>query len=144
MTQAISKSESQQHQQQLQHQRQASGEKCVQERNASASASVRFPLISNTILIAGLNLNLFGALSGAFSSKKTKTTHNNADGSSVTHEESHDKAGANAAARANGSAYGAAHAQERSLKSSQRGAVQEQGQGREVVSKKVDHLGIEG
>ncbi|KAF7565712.1 hypothetical protein PtrM4_051460 [Pyrenophora tritici-repentis] len=79
MTQAISKSESQQHQQQLQHQRQASGEKCVQERNASASAS------------AGLNLNLFGALSGAFSSKKTKTTHNNADGSSVTHEESHDK-----------------------------------------------------
>lgn len=31
---------------------------------------------------AGLNLNLFGALSGAFSSKSKKTTHTNKDGSS--------------------------------------------------------------
>ena len=31
---------------------------------------------------AGLNLNIFGALSGAFSSKSKKTTHRNKDGSS--------------------------------------------------------------
>jgi hypothetical protein len=36
---------------------------------------------------AGLNLNIFGALSGAFSSKSKKTTHKNADGSSEVVEE---------------------------------------------------------
>jgi hypothetical protein len=40
---------------------------------------------------AGLNLNLFGALSGAFSSKSKKTTHKNADGSSEVMEEGHDQ-----------------------------------------------------
>ena len=122
MTQAVTSQRETQQQQQIQQQRQAAGSKQVQERNASASASVcsayippspqaRYPLLhglSNytyayiivfilTTMIfflkkkAGLNLNLFGALSGAFSSKKSKTTQNNSDGSSVTHEESHDK-----------------------------------------------------
>jgi hypothetical protein len=40
---------------------------------------------------AGLNLNLFGALSGAFSSKSKKTTHTNADGSSDVTEDKHDQ-----------------------------------------------------
>ena len=40
---------------------------------------------------AGLNLNLFAALSGAFSSATQKTTHKNADGSSTTTEQNHSK-----------------------------------------------------
>ena len=53
-------------------------------------------------------------------------------------------AAANAAAGARGSLYGAANAQERSLKSTQHGAVQEQGQGQaKKAVKQVDHLGIE-
>jgi hypothetical protein len=51
----------------------------TQEHHASANAS------------AGLNLNLFGALSGAFSSKSKKTTQQNADGSSETVEDKHDQ-----------------------------------------------------
>lgn len=50
-----------------------------QEHHAKASAS------------AGLNLNLFGALSGALSSKSKKTTHTNADGSSTSVEDRQDK-----------------------------------------------------
>lgn len=40
---------------------------------------------------AGLNLNLFGALSGALSSKSKKTTHQNKDGSSDSVEDRHDQ-----------------------------------------------------
>ena len=43
------------------------------------------------ILQGGLNLNLFGALSGALSSTSKKTTHNNADGSSTSVEDRHDQ-----------------------------------------------------
>ena len=39
----------------------------------------------------GLNLNLFGALSGALSSTSKKTTHTNADGSSTSVEDRHDQ-----------------------------------------------------
>jgi hypothetical protein len=48
-------------------------------------------LSADTSKQAGLNLNLFGALSGAFSSKQKKTTQQNADGSSTTTEDKHDK-----------------------------------------------------
>jgi hypothetical protein len=51
----------------------------TQEHHASANAS------------AGLNLNVFGALSGAFSSKSKKTTHQNADGSSEMVEDKQDQ-----------------------------------------------------
>lgn len=50
-------------------------------------------LLGNAVLIhqAGLNLNLFGALSGALSSTKRKETHSKPDGSKHTIEDSHDK-----------------------------------------------------
>jgi hypothetical protein len=51
----------------------------TQEHHARADAS------------AGLNLNLFGALGGAFSSKSKKTTHEKADGSRESVEENHDQ-----------------------------------------------------
>ena len=51
----------------------------TQEHHAKASAS------------AGLNLNLFGALSGALSSKSKKTTHTNADGESTSVEDRSDE-----------------------------------------------------
>lgn len=67
--------------QQVQQQSASQGARDVetQEHHAKASAS------------AGLNLNLFGALSGALSSKSKKTTHTNADGSSTSVEDRHDK-----------------------------------------------------
>jgi hypothetical protein len=112
---------------------------------------------------AGLNLNIFGALSGAFSSKQKKTTHQNADGSSTTTEDKHDKGTcsshlisphlsrylltaktgmANAAAGGRGSAFAAGNAQQSSLKAKESGVGQESKQGKSV--KQVDHLGIEG
>jgi hypothetical protein len=75
----ISKSQSSAHQQQLQQSSQHARDVETQEHHASANAS------------AGLNLNLFGALSGAFSSKSKKTTHTNADGSSTATEDKHDQ-----------------------------------------------------
>jgi hypothetical protein len=102
MTQAVSKQEASK--QQVQQQSQAAGSREVQEHHASANASVRsspydfflsprsFPRELTPICPqAGLNLNIFGALSGAFSSKQKKTTHQNADGSSTTTEDKHDK-----------------------------------------------------
>jgi hypothetical protein len=44
------------------------------------------PLLTPPPTQAGLNLNLFGALSGALSSKSQKSTHKNPDGSSDTVE----------------------------------------------------------
>ncbi|KAH8636873.1 hypothetical protein IG631_08708 [Alternaria alternata] len=131
MTQAVSKQEASK--QQVQQQSQAAGSREVQEHHASANAS------------AGLNLNIFGALSGAFSSKQKKTTHQNADGSSTTTEDKHDKAQpgmANAAAGGRGSAFAAGNAQQSSLKAKESGVGQESKQGKSV--KQVDHLGIEG
>ncbi|KAI4660788.1 uncharacterized protein J4E79_005356 [Alternaria viburni] len=128
MTQAVSKQDTSS--QQVQQQRQGAGSREVQEHHASANAS------------AGLNLNLFGALSGAFSSKQKKTTHQNADGSSTTEEDKHDKGSASAAVGGRGSAYAAGNAQQSSLKAKESGMAQEQKQGKKV--EKVDHLGIEG
>ncbi|KAL1801291.1 hypothetical protein ACET3X_001633 [Alternaria dauci] len=128
MTQAVSKQDASK--QQMQQQSQAAGSREVQEHHASANAS------------AGLNLNIFGALSGAFSSKQKKTTHQNADGSSTTTEDRHDKGMANAAAGGRGSAFAAANAQQSSLKAKESGVGQESKQGKSV--KQVDHLGIEG
>ncbi|KAF2995321.1 palmitoyltransferase swf1 [Curvularia kusanoi] len=67
--------------QQVQQQSAAQGARDVetQEHHAKASAS------------GGLNLNIFGALSGALSSKSKKTTHTNADGSSTSVEDRHDQ-----------------------------------------------------
>jgi hypothetical protein len=69
------------HAQQAQQQSASQGARDVetQEHHAKASAS------------GGLNLNIFGALSGALSSKSKKTTHTNADGSSTSIEDRHDK-----------------------------------------------------
>lgn len=69
------------HAQQVQQQSASQGARDVetQEHHAKASAS------------GGLSLNLFGALSGALSSKSKKTTHTNADGSSTSVEDRHDK-----------------------------------------------------
>ncbi|KAF2026595.1 hypothetical protein EK21DRAFT_115650 [Setomelanomma holmii] len=102
----------------------------TQEHHAKAQAS------------AGLNLNLLGALSGAFSSKSKKTTHQNADGSSEVTEDKHDQGMANAAARGQGGAYAQGSAEERSLKAKERGVGQSATQGKKVEGK-VDHLGIE-
>jgi hypothetical protein len=106
MTQAVAKKDTQQ--QQVQQQEQSAKDVETQEHHASANASVRyFPVLCPFILVlscamimcltradtqqAGLNLNLFGALSGAFSSKQKKTTHQDADGSSTTTENKHDQ-----------------------------------------------------
>ena len=108
-----------------------------------------------------MNLNLFGALSGALSSKSRKETHTAPDGSTRAVEERDTRgeflsffltcllltlsvAVAQGAARGQGSAYAAAEAEEGAKKGRERaaGQVQEAGQGR--VEKKVDHLGIEG
>jgi len=118
-------------------QQQSSGQRAhdteTQERHASANAS------------AGLNLNLFGALSGAFSSKSKKETRQNADGSSHVAETKHDKGAANAVASGQGQAYGSANAHEHNLRSKSKGIEQGASQSKAVSGKKqVDHLGIEG
>lgn len=104
-----------------QHQSQAQGARDVEttEHKSSANASVRFaaPPLHNLPIYppsippvpenrnkericeinkmrstqAGLNLNLFGALSGALSSTKRKETHTAPDGSSHSVEDAHDK-----------------------------------------------------
>ncbi|KAF2825370.1 hypothetical protein CC86DRAFT_42547 [Ophiobolus disseminans] len=131
MSHQLSKTEASKNQ--VQHSSQSARDVETQEHHASANAS------------AGLNLNLFGALSGAFSSKSKKTTHENADGSKETVEDKHDQAAANAAARGQGAAYAQAGAQEHSLKAKERGVVQEAGQAKRVEGKKVvDHLGLDG
>jgi hypothetical protein len=78
-SQEVSKSSSQAQQQQMQQSSQHARDVETQEHHSSANAS------------AGLNLNLFGALSGAFSSKSKKTTHENADGSKTSVEDKHDQ-----------------------------------------------------
>ncbi|KAF3042699.1 palmitoyltransferase swf1 [Didymella heteroderae] len=120
--------------QQVQQQSASQGARDVetQEHHAKASAS------------GGLNLNLFGALSGALSSKSKKTTHTNADGSSTSVEDRHDKAAANALANGSAQAFASADAEEGGKKTASREVAQSASQGRAVsASKKVDHLGIE-
>jgi hypothetical protein len=131
MSRQVTKKEAQQ--QQVQGQQQYARDTETQEHHASANAQ------------AGVNLNLFGALGGAFSSKSKKTTHNNPDGSSTSVEDRHDQGAAHAQAAGNGSAYGSANAQEGSRKQKSREIGQGQAQAKQVKgSKTVDHLGIEG
>lgn len=77
MTRALSKAEASH--QQLQQQEQYARDVEIREHSTRADAS------------AGLNLNLFGALSGAFSSKSRKATHSKPDGSSTSVEDKEDK-----------------------------------------------------
>jgi hypothetical protein len=79
MSSELTKQEAQAQQVQQQSASQGARDVETQEHHAKASAS------------GGLNLNLFGALSGALSSKSKKTTHTNADGSSTSVEDRHDK-----------------------------------------------------
>lgn len=79
MSGELTKKEAQAQQVQQQSASQGARDVSTQEHHAKASAS------------GGLNLNLFGALSGALSSKSKKTTHTNADGSSTSVEDRHDK-----------------------------------------------------
>ncbi|RAR13572.1 palmitoyltransferase swf1 [Stemphylium lycopersici] len=97
-------------------------------------------------VLAGLNLNLFAALSGAFTSSTQKTTHKNGDGSSTTTEQNHSKGAANAAAAGHGSAYAAGKASQREIKGRDKGVEARQAQSVGEKGKKVervDHLGIE-
>ncbi|KAH7397339.1 hypothetical protein BKA66DRAFT_437906 [Pyrenochaeta sp. MPI-SDFR-AT-0127] len=131
MSRSLTKQEAQQ--QQVQQQQQYARNVETQEHHASANAS------------AGLNLNLFGALSGAFSSITKKTTHKNADGSSISVEDKHEQGVAKAIAQGQGNAYAAGNAQEHSLKANERIVGQEASQAKKVEGKKqVDHLGLEG
>ncbi|KAJ4313861.1 palmitoyltransferase swf1 [Neodidymelliopsis sp. IMI 364377] len=121
--------------QQVQQQSVAQGARDVEEQEHHAKASAS----------GGLNLNLFGALSGALSSKSKKTTHTNADGSSTSVEDRHDKAAANGIAHGQGSAYAAADAEEGGKKTKSREVGQQASQTKAVSgSKRVDHLGLEG
>ena len=79
MPSELTKKEAQARQVQQQAASQGARDVETQEHHAKASAS------------GGLNLNIFGALSGALSSKSKKTTHTNADGSSTSIEDRHDK-----------------------------------------------------
>ncbi|KAG9197154.1 hypothetical protein G6514_002230 [Epicoccum nigrum] len=121
--------------QQVQQQTAAQGTRDVetQEHHAKASAS------------GGLNLNLFGALSGALSSKSKKTTHTSADGSTTSVEDRHDQAAANGVAGGNASAHAAASAEQGGKKTRSSEAAQCASSQAKAASaaKRVDHLGIE-
>ncbi|KAJ4988247.1 hypothetical protein SVAN01_06182 [Stagonosporopsis vannaccii] len=105
----------------------------TQEHHAKASAS------------GGLNLNLFGALSGALSSRSTKTTTTGRDGASTSVEDRHDQAHANALAGGRANAHAAAEAEEGGRTTRSQAVTSSAAQGKAVsASKRVDHLGIEG
>ncbi|KAJ4349586.1 palmitoyltransferase swf1 [Didymosphaeria variabile] len=136
MSRAVSKKEqsqqiAHQHQGQEQHARDVE----TTEHKSSANAS------------AGLNLNLFGALSGALSSTKRKETTNKPDGSKHTIEDSHDKAAASGYAAGQGNAFAQGNTQDGGKHEKRREIGQKQEQGKIVAgqkqSHKVDHLGIE-
>jgi hypothetical protein len=86
---------------------------------------------SNNFPQAGLNLNLFAALSGAFSGKSKKTKNTAEDGSSVETEDTRVTGHANGVGAGNLSAVGQAQAQ-----SSERH--------RKLEGYQQDHLGLEG
>ncbi|KAF2123928.1 hypothetical protein P153DRAFT_401483 [Dothidotthia symphoricarpi CBS 119687] len=113
-----------------------------QEHHKSAQASVIHPFPSFPPSPAGLNLNLFTALSGALSSSSKKTTHKNVDGSETSVEEGNGRAAVQGGAQGHGDAFAGAHAEEGGRV---RGGVRE-GSVRESERKveRVDHLGIEG
>lgn len=95
----------------------------------------------------GLNLNIFGALSGAFSGKRKTTKNTNADGSSIEVVDEEGQGHARGAGAANMNAYGAAQAQADERRSKQQGAEQKKLAGSSKQQKQVqqvDHLGIEG
>jgi len=120
--------------QQVQQRSAAQGARDVETREHHAKASAS----------GGLNLNLFGALSGALSSTSKKTTHNNADGSSTSVEDRHDQAAAKGAAAANASAHAAASAEQGGKESRSREVAQSASQAQAASAhKRVDHLGIE-
>ncbi|KAF4543192.1 Membrane protein [Lasiodiplodia theobromae] len=107
---------------------------------------------------AGLNLNIFAALSGSMFQRKTKTTDTAADGSSRVVEQTDTAARGKGAAHGNLSAYGAARAEgrDRAIGQESTRALAEDGRQRkkalkekgEEVGRKakeaqvVDHLGI--
>lgn len=80
---------------------------------------------------AGLNLNLFGAISGAFSGKKKTDKTTDADGKSTEHTTEEGVGHAKGAGAGNLSVLGSANAQEST-------------KGRKAVGAAQDHLGIEG
>ncbi|KAH8707521.1 hypothetical protein GQ44DRAFT_628572 [Phaeosphaeriaceae sp. PMI808] len=139
MSRSLSKQEARQTQVQQSSQRARDIE--TQEHHSSASASVHLPFF---LLKMNPNiLNIFGALSGAFSSKSKKTTQHNADGSKTIIEDKHDQAMANAAVRGQGMAYARGNAEDHSLKAKERVMGQEARQGKKIEGKKkVDHLGL--
>ncbi|KAK7185782.1 hypothetical protein PSPO01_08032 [Paraphaeosphaeria sporulosa] len=133
MSRAISKNEHAQHlAQQHQGQQQVARDVETTEHKSSANAS------------AGLNLNVFGALSGALSSSKRKETHTAPDGSSHTVEDAHDKAAAAGHAAGSGSAFAQGSAQDGVKHEKRREVAQAQEQGKLVAGQqqRVDHLGI--
>ncbi|KAL5414282.1 hypothetical protein PMIN06_009375 [Paraphaeosphaeria minitans] len=134
MSRSLSKNEHAQHlTQQHQGQQQVARDVETTEHKSSANAS------------AGLNLNLFGALSGAMSSAKRKETHTAPNGSSHTVEDTHDKAAAAGHAAGQGSAFAKGSAQDGAKHEKRREVAQTQEQGKLVSGQRqrVDHLGIE-
>ncbi|KAF2438253.1 hypothetical protein P171DRAFT_437312 [Karstenula rhodostoma CBS 690.94] len=136
MSRALAKNEHSQHlaqQHQAQHQHARDIE--TTEHKSSANAS------------AGLNLNLFGTLSGALSSSKRKETHAAPDGSTHTVEDAHDKAAAAGHAAGQGTAFAQGAAQDGVKHEKRREVAQAQEQGKLVAGQRqrqqVDHLGIE-
>lgn len=112
-----------------------------------------------------MNLNIFGALSGAFSSKSKKTTHTNADGSSDSVEDryeqgivflrvqsqsllTHSAGVANGYAQGHGTAYAHGNSDEQFKHQKTREIGQGMAQTKKIeaskTKKQVDHLGIEG
>jgi len=105
----------------------------IEEREVNASASAQ----------GGLNLNIFGAISGIFSGKSKKTTDTAADGSSHSVEHRH---GTGRAKGVGGGtldvvAQGEARSQERQRLIEERMAVDQSTKAKAVGV--VDHLGIE-
>jgi hypothetical protein len=83
---------------------------------------------------AGLNLNIFAAVSGVFKGRSTKTTDTKKDGSSHSVENREEMGHVNGAGAANLKAVGDAHSHERYRK----GIEAEQSQ----QHQQIDHLGL--
>ncbi|KAH7119738.1 hypothetical protein B0J11DRAFT_68878 [Dendryphion nanum] len=135
MSRQLTKQEA--HHQQLaqqQEQQQYARDVETHEHKASANASQ----LIKTCHQAGLNLNLFGALSGALSSKSKKTTHKNADGSEVSVEDRHDQAMANGYAQGQAQAYAQGNAEQMSRAQKGTEIGQAQGQKRVAAKEKME------
>ncbi|KAF1976924.1 hypothetical protein BU23DRAFT_15586 [Bimuria novae-zelandiae CBS 107.79] len=147
MSRAVTKKEQQQHQaQQHKAEEQYARDVETEEHHSSASASFRFtcsPVYLTTSEQAGLNLNLFAALSGAFTSTKRKETHTAPDGSKHSIEDTHDKASGHAAGTGTAYAQGATHDSAKREKAREIGQARSQGKIKASQTHRVDHLGIE-